>query len=275
MHHSASRIGSFRALVFVVLAFTVTHCGYSKEEWDQKLREGEALRSDLTAQRHAHDKCESEYASSLHEVDNLKRQLKERGSSLQTPTARAESQDRALDEYRQRGEQLEQTRKRFEMLRERVKTLGEVGVTVVIRDNRMLLELPGDILFDSGEDTLKKHGQDVLLKVADILRNGPEWSSRRFQVACHTDSRPLAGRNFRDNWALSAMRARAVLLLLTKPVDRGGGGLDARRWSAAGYADTDPVASNDTEEGRQKNRRVELVVQPEAAEMLDLSGLLP
>ncbi|MBN1611472.1 MAG: flagellar motor protein MotB [Polyangiaceae bacterium] len=274
MHYSASRIASFKALTFVVLTFTLTHCGYSKEEWDQKLREGEALRSDLNAQRQAHDKCESEYASSLHVVDDLKRRLKERGLSLQNLNASLEQQKRALDEYRHRGEQLEQIRKRFEVLRERLKKLSDVGATVVVRDNRMLIQLPGDILFDSGKDVLKKRGQEVLLQVADIIRNGPELSSRRFQVAGHTDSQPLTGGNFRDNWGLSAMRARSVLLFLTKPVERGGGGLDATHWSAAGYADTDSVVSNDTEEGRRKNRRVEIVVQPDAGEMLDLNGLV-
>jgi chemotaxis protein MotB len=273
MHHSASSIGSFRALSFVVLAFTLTHCGYSKEEWDQKLREGEALRIDLNAQRQAHDKCEGEYASSLHEVDELKRQLKERGASLQNLDASVEEQKRALDEYRQRGEQREQTRKRFELLRERLQKLSDVGATVAVRDNRMSIRLPDDILFDSGKDTLKKQGQEVLLQVADVIRKGPELSSRHFQVAGHTDSRLPRGGSFRDNWGLSAMRARSVLLFLTKPVEQGGGGLDATHWSAAGYADTDPVADDASEEGRQKNRRVEIVVQPDADEMLDLSGL--
>jgi chemotaxis protein MotB len=273
MHHSASRIASFKALSFVVLACTLTHCGYSKEEWDQKLREGEALRTDLNAQRQAHAKCEGEYASSLHEVDDLKRQLKERGSSVQNLNASLEQQKRALDEHRLRGEQLKLARERFEVLRERLNKLGDVGATVAVRDNRMRIQLPGDILFDSGKDALSKRGQQILVQVADIIRNGPELSSRRFQVAGHTDSRPPSAGSFRDNWGLSAMRARAVVLFLTKPVDRGGGGLDATHWSAAGYADTDPIAANDSEEGRQKNRRVEIVMQPDAAETLDLNGL--
>ncbi|MCA9628116.1 MAG: OmpA family protein, partial [Myxococcales bacterium] len=83
---------------------------------------------------------------------------------------------------------------------------------------------------------------------------------------------PLKGGFFKDNWGLSAMRARSVLVYLTDPEDKGGG-LDASHWSAAGYADTDPVASNDTEEGRAKNRRVELVVLPDVEEMLNLNSL--
>jgi chemotaxis protein MotB len=69
------------------------------------------------------------------------------------------------------------------------------------------------------------------------------------------------------------MRARSVLVLLTTPTDKGGGGLSMSKWSASGYADSDPVSTNETEEGRQKNRRVELVVQPDVEEMLNLKSL--
>jgi chemotaxis protein MotB len=69
------------------------------------------------------------------------------------------------------------------------------------------------------------------------------------------------------------MRARSVLVLLTTPEDKGGGGLAPANWSAAGFGDTGPVASNDTDDGRMKNRRVELVVQPDVEEMLNLKSL--
>ena len=105
------------------------------------------------------------------------------------------------------------------------------------------------------------------------MREDKELSAREFQVAGHTDSKPLAGGPFRDNWGLSAMRARSVLHLLTTSTEDKGGGLDPRRWSAAGYGDTDPVATNETEEGRKRNRRVELVVQPNVEEMLNLNSL--
>jgi chemotaxis protein MotB len=69
------------------------------------------------------------------------------------------------------------------------------------------------------------------------------------------------------------MRARSVLTFLTTPVEDKGGGLNPTNWSAAGYASTDPLVSNDTPEGRAKNRRVELVVMPDMREMLDLNSL--
>jgi len=262
-----------RALIAVAVSFFVVGCGYSQEEWDQKVRENESLRNQLAAQRQAHKKCEGDYADALHSIEDLKRKLKERGVNLDNLSASLEQQKKALEEYKRRAEQLDQIRKRFELLRDKLQQLTKLGLKVEVRDNRMLIQLPGDVLFDSGSIRLKKNGQDILGKIADVIRNDPDLAKREFQVAGHTDDKPLKGGPYKDNWGLSAMRARSVLTYLTGPTDKGGGGLDPKNWSAAGYADTDPVASNDTPEGRQKNRRVELVVQPNVEEMLNLNSL--
>jgi len=255
------------------LGLALAACGYSQEEWDQKVRENESLRNQLAAQRQAHKKCEADFADALHEIEDLKRKLTERGVNLDNLSASLEQQRKALEEYRRRAEQLDQIRKRFELLKQKLQKLTELGLKVEVRDNRMLIALPGDVLFDSGRDKLKKEGEDILRQIAEVIRNDAELSKREFQVAGHTDAVPLAGGAFKDNWGLSAMRARSVLKFLTDPVDKSGGGLDSRNWSAAGYAETDPVATNETDDGKQKNRRVELVVLPNVEEMLNLNSL--
>ena len=255
------------------MGLLLTACGYSQEEWDQKVRENESLRNQLAAQRQAHKKCEADFADALHEIEDLKRKLTERGVNLDNLSASLEQQRKALEEYRRRAEQLDQIRKRFELLKQKLQKLTELGLKVEVRDNRMLIQLPGDVLFDSGREKLKKEGEDILRQIAEVIRNDAELSKREFQVAGHTDAVPLAGGQFKDNWGLSAMRARSVLKFITDPVDKGGGGLDSRNWSAAGYAETDPVATNETDEGKKKNRRVELVVVPNVEEMLNLNSL--
>jgi chemotaxis protein MotB len=261
-------------VLWLGLAALLGGCGYSQEEWDQKVREVEGLRNQLAAQRQAHKKCEDDYGAALHEIEDLRKKLRERGINLDNLTQSLEQQRRALEEYKRRAEQLEQIRKRFETLREKLKKLTDLGLKVQVRANRMLIQLPGDVLFDSGRDKLKDRGIEILTAVAEVIRNDDELARRHFQVAGHTDSIPLAGGAFRDNWGLSAMRARSVLKYLTDSIDEGGGGLDATKWSAAGYADTDPVANNDTPDGRQQNRRVELVVVPNVEEMLNLNSLV-
>lgn len=253
--------------------FQVTACGYSQEEWDQKVRENAALTQKLAAQEKASAKCAADFVTANQELDGVKRQFQERGVSLDNLTQDLEQQKQANAEYRQRAEQLEQVRQRFELLREKLKKLTDLGLKVQVRDNRMLIQLPGNVLFDSGRDTLKPSGLEILGQVAAVLRSDPDLSQREFQVAGHTDSKPLTTGPYKDNWGLSAMRARSVLAYLTTPLESQGGGLERTHWSAAGYADTDPVASNDSDEGREKNRRVELVVLPNVEEMLNLNSL--
>src|SRR5687768_10921143 len=71
----------------VLLLLTLTACGYSQEEWDQKVRENESLRDQLTAQRQAHKKCGADYAAALQQIDELKRQLTERGINVENLNA--------------------------------------------------------------------------------------------------------------------------------------------------------------------------------------------
>ncbi len=249
-------------------------CGYSQEEWDQKLRENSALAQQLATQQRQNAKCAADYGAAAEELDGLKRDFQERGVNLDNVTQDLEQQKQANAEYRLRAEQLEQIRQRFELLRDKLKKLTELGLKVQVRDNRMLIQLPGNVLFDSGRDSLKASGLEILGQVAAVLRADPDLSQREFQVAGHTDNKPLSSGPYKDNWGLSAMRARSVLAYLTAPSEEGkGGGLDPSHWSAAGYADTDPVAANDSDDGREQNRRVELVVLPNVEEMLNLNSL--
>ncbi|HEX3594251.1 MAG TPA: OmpA family protein [Polyangiaceae bacterium] len=272
MNHIVVRRASF--LLCLGASLAPIACGYSQEEWDQKVRENEGLHNQLAAQRQAHEKCESDYAAALHDVDDLKTKLRDRGMNLDNLSQSLAEERKALEEYKSRSEQLDQIKKRFETLRDKLAQLTNLGLKVEVRDNRMLIQLPGDVLFDSGSDKLKPRGKEILTTVATVVRNDADLSKREFQVAGHTDNKPLKGGPYQDNWGLSAMRARSVLAFLTAPATEGGGALDPKNWSAAGYGDTDPVANNDSEDGREKNRRVELVVMPNVEEMLNINSLV-
>jgi len=260
-------------MMMIGAALAVLACGYSQEEWDQKLREIDNLREQLRAQQQQSKKCDADYRAALDEIQDLKRKLVESGVDLDNLTQSFEEQNQALKEYQQRAAQLEQIRQRFELLRQKLQKLTQLGLTVEVRDNRMLIQLPGDVLFDSGKDELTDEGINILSQVAEVIRTDEELAQREFQVAGHTDNVPMRRGPLKDNWGLSAMRARSVLTYLIKPIEEEGGGLNPGNWSAAGYASTDPVANNDTDEGRAKNRRVELVVLPDVKEMLDLKSL--
>lgn len=279
-------------LSIVALSALVFSCGYSEEEWQAQLdkyakleaehqkseQARQALQAELDQAKGNVDKLKGELEKMGVNMDALNEQLQQTGSQNEQLAKNVQEMQRALDEYKARAAQLERIKQRFELLQSKLKKLTELGLKVEIRRNRMVIRLPGDVLFDSGSDRLKKEGQEILLQVADVIRNDKQLAARYFQVAGHTDNKPLQGGRFHDNWGLSTMRAREVLVYLITARDqnprKSGGGLDATRLHAAGYGETDPVAKNDTDDGRQQNRRVELVLMPDVEEMLDLRSLL-
>ncbi len=247
-----------------VLAVSSVGCGYSEDQWQAQLAKYNQLKSDDDAK-------DAQLKDAQKKVDDLTAQLKNMGVDLGTTKANLADQAKALAEYQARAHQLEVIKERFEKLKSKLDELTKLGLAVNVRHNRMVISLPGDVLFDSGHETLKKDGKDILAKVASVITADPQLLSRDYQVAGHTDNKPMAHGPFKDNWGLSLMRAREVLVYLVDP-DKGGK-LPVDHWSAAGFADTDPIASNDTDDGRQKNRRCELIVAPSVEEMLDLKSL--
>lgn len=252
-----------------------TACGYSQDEMDAKQREVDKLSTELNAAKAQIAADQERFNSAQADLDQARGNLKAAGKSQQ-------ELERALAEYKQRAEQLAQIEARFRLLRDKLQRLTSFGLKVEVRDNRMVIQLPGDILFDSGKDVLRPQGVEVLQQVADIIRGDKDLASRTFQVAGHTDNARYTSGPFRDNWGLSLMRARTVLLFLIEPTKPGkdgkvqGGGLSPNQWSAVGYGEVDPIAGTvekQTKEEQQRNRRVELVVQPNVDEMLDLKNI--
>jgi chemotaxis protein MotB len=237
-------------------------CGHSEDEWQAQLQQYNRTVSESQAK-------DRELAAAQERVAALTGELTRMGYQASKLELSLGERDKALAEYQARTRQLELLRARFELLHRKLDELTKLGLDVRIHHNRMVISLPGDVLFDTGKDTLRKDGQDILKAVASVIRTDKTLADRDYQVAGHTDNQPLQGGPFHDNWGLSLMRARSVLLFL---VGRSGN-LPRQHWSAAGFADTDPVANNATKDGQQKNRRCELIVVPDADEMLDLRNI--
>jgi len=126
------------------------------------------------------------------------------------------------------------------------------GVEILRHEDAVTLQIAEVVLFDSSRALLKTTAAPVLERAIMLLN---EFGEVAVAVQGHTDNQPVRGGEFRSNWELSAARANAVAAFLLQQ------GFPPERLRVESYADTRPVADNDTSTGRAQNRRVELRVE--------------
>ena len=170
-----------------------------------------------------------------------------------------------LEDLRRQEAAAEARAATFRNLVARLRSMIDAGrLKVVIRDGRMLIALPNDVLFESGKTSIKPDGQAALTEVAKILAT---ISDRHFLVAGHTDDVPIHTAHFPSNWELSTARAVEVTRFLVA------NGMRPQVLAAAGYGEFDPVVGNDSTEHRAQNRRIEIVLQPNLADLPSLDDV--
>ncbi len=159
---------------------------------------------------------------------------------------------------RERQEEVKEMKSTYEDLLEGMKSEIEKGkITITQLKGKLKVNMLDEILFDSGRTTIKSEGVEVLERVGEILLNVRD---RAINVEGHTDDVPIGpelARRYPTNWELSAARATNVARYLQEKI-----GIDPSLLSATGYGEYHPVASNEDEEGRARNRRIEIVLVP-------------
>ena len=201
----------------------------------------------------AKDKCETELSA---------------GSKNLTATAAELTQLRAQKaEADKRMAAIEEIQKQF------AKMIDTGQLRVVARHGQLVLSLPSEVLFPTGSAQLSKTGEYAVVEVGAILKRFPD---RRFLIVGHTDNQDFAKPKgaaaagsgdepppciAQDNWQLSTERALTVVRVLTTA------GMKAENLIPAGEGEHDPVASNTTPDGRQRNRRIEIALLPAINEL--------
>ncbi|MGD8228498.1 MAG: OmpA family protein [Desulfobacteraceae bacterium] len=130
-------------------------------------------------------------------------------------------------------------------------------ITITQLKGKLKVNMVDEILFDSGRATIKPQGIKVLERVGKVLLNAKDQAIR---IEGHTDNVPIGpelAKTYPTNWELSVARATAVTRYLQEKI-----GVDPRSMSATGYGPYRPIASNETEQGRTRNRRIEIVLVP-------------
>ena len=213
-------------------------------------------------------------------IENLVEQLKEKGASLEEVEAKQSEmktqrekmlaeRERLLKEQNDLMAELVQVRKlkeaaekrnaEFKKIMSKLKNMIDAGkLSVVFRKGRMIVSLSSDILFPSGRTNLTDDGKDAIAELCETLKT---LEGRSFLVVGHSDSSPIKTKRFPSNWELSSQRAIEVTRLMVE------NGVKPEMLSAAGQAEFDPIAENDTPENKEKNRRVEIVFMPKIEEL--------
>ncbi len=144
--------------------------------------------------------------------------------------------------------------------------ISDKEVKVEMADKGLVITFVAEVLFDSGKAQLRNDSLPKLEKVANVLNT--TVSDLNIGIEGHTDNQPIKRSGWKSNWELSTARALSVLHYLSQT------GVNEPRLAATGYGEYRPVALNDTKDGRQKNRRVEIVILPKTEKAGDQPQVL-
>jgi chemotaxis protein MotB len=147
-----------------------------------------------------------------------------------------------------------QTTKSPDIISEISELAEDMNLDIEVSNAKIIVRVPGASLFKPGQSDLQLSARSVLDEVVTVINKYPDY---KIHIQGHTDDESISTEKFPTNWELSAGRATAVLRYL---YDKGA---EPERMTATGYADTFPLARNDTVPGRAKNRRVEFVLEKE------------
>lgn len=143
--------------------------------------------------------------------------------------------------------------------------LKEVDVQVL--KGVVYISLADNMLYKSGSYEVNDRAAQTLSKIAKIIKDYNEYD---VLVEGNTDNVPISRPNIRNNWDLSALRASSVVQFLQTRY-----GVDAKRMTAAGRGEYNPLASNDSELGRQRNRRTQIIITPKLDQFMELIDKAP
>jgi len=265
MNGNYSNLGSAAVAAAVMLGGCVTQSTYDKLQ-EEKAREISSLQvqrmalerqlEDLQAQRATLEGERNSLQQQKASLEQEKAMLQQDKAALEGDQARLRAQNQALESQRSMLlSASQQSQAQYDALVADLNQELQKGELQVRRYKDMLtVDVAEQLFFDSGRATLKESGKQVLKKVADAMKS---YDDKAIRVVGHTDDVPIAKglqKVFPSNWELSAARATTVVRFLQDS------GIAPERLIATGRAEYAPIAANDSAEGRQKNRRIEITL---------------
>ena len=245
-----------RAILALTVLSLAPACKAKKLEADLKLVQSELQDTErqLAEAKRANTELTSSNQTYSERITQLEAELAGVNQQLETLAEKQGVTMKELSELRadkaKREAELADFRKVFDGL----KKLTAAGkIEVGFRKGRLVVKLPNAILFDSGKSKLRPEGVNVVGQLVTALLS---VGKRDFLVAGHTDNVPIKTARYKSNWELSTARAIEMVKTMIEA------GYPPAQIGAAGYAEFDPVANNDDDNGKETNRRIEIILMP-------------
>ncbi|TBW29854.1 OmpA family protein [Gramella sp. KN1008] len=230
------------------------------------------LRNNYESLEESYDALEQNSSAAIAENSRQNRellaQLDEKEAALIQEKNRLEKLEKDLAVRSQRIDELESViaakDAKMNALREAVSNaltnFEGKGLSVEQRDGKVYVSMENKLLFDSGSWAVNSEGRKAVQQLGSVLAQNPDIA---VLIEGHTDNVPYGGSGqLKDNWDLSTKRATAIVQIL-----RENSNIDPQNLTAAGRGEYAPVASNDSETGRAKNRRIEVILTPKLDEI--------
>ena len=263
--------------LLLVGALVLASCGIPEEQHNKVVQDLENMKQELATTQQAKTDSETELNAKIDALEakiaaleaekaDLESKLNNSNAELSMFQSKTGGLEKALaatkvelDELRKAKVLQEKRLAEYRKLTEQLASMVKTGkLQVKIRNGNMVIQLANNILFDTGKTDVKKDGQEALTELAGILQT---IQNRRFLVAGHTDNVPISSGRYKSNWELSTARAVNVVQYLQDA------GVNPSVLAAAGYGEFDPVASNDSDDGKAQNRRIEIILLPNLDEL--------
>ena len=240
-------------VLLFILAGVISSCGSSK-----KL---EAANSQIAALQSENSELNSQKSQLTADVSNLKKQVSDLTTQSQTMTNQFNTYKKECQENEEELAEMQATlnelSENFAKLESRLETaladFQDKGLEVYSKDGVIYVDMQDNLLYKVGSATLKPDGKKALASLASVLNDYPKLE---VIIVGNTDTTSIKG--VADNWSLSTERANGVVRVLTKENK-----VDPGRVIAAGRSKFHPIASNSTAEGKARNRRTEIVLNPD------------
>ncbi|MGA9589777.1 MAG: OmpA family protein [Salegentibacter sp.] len=253
-----------------------------KEAHRAAVAERDALKDELTNTKKSYENLKNSYdaleqnssaaiAENSRQNRELLAELEEKEGALTKEQARLDKLQRDLESRSRRIDDLERViaakDAKMNALKNAIsKALTNFegkGLTVEQRNGKVYVSMENKLLFDSGSWAVNSEGRKAVRQLGEVLAENPDIA---VLIEGHTDNVPYSGSGqLKDNWDLSTKRATAIVQIL-----RENNNIDPKNLTAAGRGEYAPVATNDTAEGRAKNRRIEVILTPKLDEITKL-----